>query len=400
MIGVFSKERSMPLAQYFEIRKPAYEILKIIPHSGVRNYNSSSIAKMVADMYRGVTKSIKRIERKLIVETAVKCSYMIDIRRDSIGFYFIVPKQYKYLAKEKISSVWPQATIEEGQEIEQFTHSNMTSYQLAYKKLDAFSLTVDKKSNTGLNNLLNVVDIMQENDRIAVMYNFIPTNQRTWNNKCSHDIEKYEKGEPINKEFGSEHIIKGFFNALCTIIDSILDGLGSEITKGSPLDQLSQYIKQNKLEPSEATKRKRYDTVIDTQIVVVSGSTDKERCSNNAVSVCQSYRALEGDNELVYKKVPQKNINLLDTKFKGVEAIKTSANECHNFIQLPGRELLMQHKIEHINVLETKVVEELLKGYIKMGKSTYKGNTVQTYTSDDKELANLPVVFCRPYGSR
>lgn len=389
----------MKLSQWLEIKCPVYEVLQIIPHGGDRNYNSSSIAKMVSDMYRGITKSIKRIEKKLIVETSVKCSYMIDIRKDGVTFYFIVPRQYKSIAKDKISSVWPQCTIEEGKEIEQFSHNTVTTYQLAYKKLDGFSLSVDKKSNTSLNHMLNVIDIMQDDDRIAVMYNFIPTHQRGWESQCRHDIDKYQRNEPINKEFGWEHIGKGILNAVCTIIDSILNGLDSQIAKGSPLDQFAQYIKTNKAELSDATKKKRFDTVLDTQIVVLSASQDKERASNNAVSVCQSYRALEGDNELVYRKVQQKNIKLLDTRLKGVESIKTSVNECHNFLQLPGRDLLMHHKIEHNNVLETKVVDELLEGIIKAGKSTFKGNTVQTYYSLDKEISTLPFILLGPMGA-
>ncbi|MHC1750752.1 MAG: hypothetical protein AB9856_20965 [Cellulosilyticaceae bacterium] len=391
--------KSMSLTKYFEIKKPVYETLQIIPHSGIRNYNSSSIAKMVSDMYMSITKNIHKIEKKLIVETTVKCSYMIDIRRDSVSFYFVVPRQYKSIAKDKITSVWPQATIEEGREIEQFKHDTVTTYQLAYKKLDGLSLSVDKKSNTSLNHILNVIDIMESDDRIAVIYNFIPTQQKGWNNKCRHDLEKYENNEPIVKEFGAEHILKGILNGVCTVINSILDAMGSEISKGSPLDQLSQYFKINKLELSEATKKKRFDTVIGTQVVVASGSQDNERATSNAISVCQSYRALEGDNELIYKKVPSKNINLLDTKFKGIEIIKVGANECHNFLQLPGRDLLMEHNIEHVNVLESKVNEELLKGYVRAGKSTYKGNTVQTYFSPDKEIANLPFIMLGPMGA-
>lgn len=391
--------KCMPISKYIEIKHPVYETLKIIPHSGTRNYNSSSIAKMVADMYQSITKSIRRIEKKLIIETTVKCSYVIDIRKDSVNFYFVVPKQYKYIAKDKISAVWPQATIEEGESIEKFTHDNLTSYQLAYKKLDGFSLSVDRKSNTSLNHLLNAIDIMEGDDRVSIMYNFIPCTQSGWNSKCKSDMDKYQKNEPVEREFGGKHVLSAILNGLFTVIESILDGFGSDITKGSPLDALTQYLKQNKVELTELTKKKRLDTMLQTQIVVASGSQDKERSTNNAIAVCQSYRALEGDNELVYKRVQAKNINLLETKFKGVEVNKVSSNECHNFLQLPGRDLLMQHKIEHVNVLETKVVEELLDGYVRAGKSTFKGNTVQTYFSPDIEIANLPFIMLGPMGA-
>ena len=50
--------KTLKLSQYFEIKKPVYTALKIIPHTSIRNYNSDSIAKMVSNMYRNIVKSI------------------------------------------------------------------------------------------------------------------------------------------------------------------------------------------------------------------------------------------------------------------------------------------------------------------------------------------------------
>ena len=392
MVGI----KSLKMSKYFEIKHPVYEALKITPHSGVRNYNSSNIAKMVADMYRGITKSIKRVERKLIVETSVKCSYIIDITKQDVSFYFIVPRQYKSIAKEKIASVWPTATILDA-EIPQMKGDNITTYQLAYKNLDAFSLAVDKKSNSTLNSVLNVLDIMEQDDRVSICYNFMPTSQYSWKSECKKAHENYINNNPIQKEFGSAHILTGILNGLITVIESILDGLGSDLSKGSPLDQFKMFLNNRRREISELSIRKSNSSMIETQVAIVSSSSDKSRSVSNVVAVCQGYRVLDADNELIYKKA--KPINLLDYRYHGIESMKTSTDECQNFIQLPGRELLEQHKISHMNILETKVPEELQKGYIKIGKSTYKGNTIQTYFSQDKEIANLPVILLGPMGA-
>lgn len=388
--------KSMTMSRYFEIKNPVYEVLKIIPHSGVRNYNSSNIAKMVADMYRGITKSIKRVERKLIVETSVKCSYIIDITKYDVSFYFIVPRQYKSIAKEKIGSVWPTATILDA-DMPNLKGDNITTYQLAYKNLDAFSLSVDKKSNSTLNSVLNVLDIMEQDDRVSICYNFVPTSQYSWRADCKNAHAKYIDNNPIQKEFGAIHIGMGIVNGIITVVESILDGLGSDLSKGSPLDQFKMFLSTRRKEISELSLRKSNSNMIETQVAIVSSSSDKNRSISNAVSVCQGYRVLDADNELTYKKA--KAINLLDYKYQGIEAMKTSVDECQNFIQLPGRELLEQRKINHVNILETRIPEELLGGYIKIGKSTYKGNTVQTYFSSDKEIANLPLILVGPMGA-
>lgn len=390
------KMKTMKLSQYYEVRKPIYEALKITPHSGIRNYNSSDIAKMVAGMYKSIAKSIKRIEKKFVIETSVKCSYVIDITKQDVSFYFVVPRQYKIIAKEKISSVWPQATIEES-EVPSIKGDNTITYKLGYKNLDAFSLKVDKKSNGTLNNVLNVLDIMETDDRVSICYNFVPCSQYSWRAECKTAHEKYRDNNPIQKEFGSVHIVMGVVNAVITVVESILEGLGSDIAKGSPFEQMKFFLSARRKEVSELSMKKANGSMIQTQIAVVSSSNDIDRANNNAVSVCQGFRSLDADNELIYHR--SKPIQLLDYKFKNVEALKTSTDECQNFLQVPGRELLEMHKIKHSNILETKVPEELLNGYIKMGKSTYKGNTVQTYFSSDTEIANLPFIMLGPMGA-
>ncbi|ACO86495.1 conserved hypothetical protein [Clostridium botulinum A2 str. Kyoto] len=69
----------MPLKDYFQIQKPTYKILKLTPDTSIRNYNSSNIAKAIQYMYKSITQRIHREEKKFIIQTPVKCSYMIDI---------------------------------------------------------------------------------------------------------------------------------------------------------------------------------------------------------------------------------------------------------------------------------------------------------------------------------
>nr|WP_302599850.1 hypothetical protein [uncultured Cellulosilyticum sp.] len=347
-------------------------------------------------MYRSITKSIHRIERKYVVETAVKCSYIVDISLLDVCFYFLVPIQYKKLAYERITSTWPQATVEDAQ-IPKIHGDNVTTYQLKYKNLDAFSLACDKRTNTTLENNLNVLDIMEQEDRVMICYNFIPCSQYNWRATCKNAHKEYLSNNPISKSVTSGSISIYIINGFLSIVESILNGLGSNIKEGSALDQARELLDVRRKEISELSMKKYNSTVLETQIAIISTSNNKERSVNNAISVCQGYRTLDADNELVYSKA--KTPNLLETKYKQIESIKASVDECREFIQIPGRELLEAHNINHIRVLEGKVPDELQKGYIKIGKSTYKGNTVQTYFSSDKEIANLPVILLGPMGA-
>ena len=77
--------------------------------------------------------------------------------------------------------------------------------------------------------------------------------------------------------------------------------------------------------------------------------------------VTQSFRAIDGDNELVANKV-RKPFNLEQTNFN-TKISTISTDEGANFIQLPARTLLTQHKIDHIAIEEIRVPERLKEGY-------------------------------------
>ena len=73
------------------------------------------------------------------------------------------------------------------------------TYSLSYKKEDALSLGVDKKSNEPLNSILSVMDIMKEEDRIRVIYNFIPGSQFGWLDRYNTTLEKIKEHKSIEK---------------------------------------------------------------------------------------------------------------------------------------------------------------------------------------------------------
>ena len=80
--------KSIKLSNYFELVKPTYIYVQVIPHKSIRNYNSSNIAKAVAHTYRAIDKRIKRKQKKIFFETNFKVSYVIDIENNNANFYF------------------------------------------------------------------------------------------------------------------------------------------------------------------------------------------------------------------------------------------------------------------------------------------------------------------------
>ncbi|QTZ82926.1 lipid A export ATP-binding/permease [Clostridium phage phiCp-D] len=172
MKSLRKKDTSIPMDKFFNLIKPNYKYLKITPDKSIRNYNSANIAKAIKNTYKTILRHIRMEQKKLWVETSFKVSYLVDIKGGNASFYFLVPEVFLPILQEKIREVWSKATLTIEDHIEE--HSKKAEcYQITYKKEDALSINVDRKNNEPLNSILSVMDIMKDDDRVTIIYNFM-----------------------------------------------------------------------------------------------------------------------------------------------------------------------------------------------------------------------------------
>lgn len=396
--------KSMKISEYLQIKKTNYIYLKLTPDTSIRNYNSTNIAKSISHMYKTISDRIHKEQKKLIIETPIKCSYLIDIYKNDVCFYFIVPLQYKSIIVEKIAETWKKVAIEEVTEIKEFSQE-VLKYQMNYKREDALSVAVNKASNEPLNSVFNVIDVMGDTDRIGIFYNFIPCHQLPFKKEYEDTMLKIKENKPIDREkFNAKYMFKICMSYIIEFLDMVREVL-VDVTGGEPnkkndnlsLLEVASELLNNSKTLTVATKKKKDAIILNAQMLVLSESTDKTRESNNALAVCQSYKSIEEDNELVYKKVNNKNVFYVNNlKIAGVETNRVSVEECQNFLQLPGKDLLSQYKIKKIDVLETEVPKPLLDGVIRSGESMFKGKVTKVYQNEHKELKNTAICLCGP----
>lgn len=393
----------MKLSDYFEVQKPHYLYIKIIPHKSIRNYNSANLCKAIAHTYRSLNRRIYKLSKKLIVEANFKVSFFIDIDKYNTSFYFIVPKFFLNICLEKIKEIWSKATVEVLEEYNFPKDENRSNFQLTYKKEDALSLLVDKKSNEPLNNILPIVDILKNDDKIIVFYNFLPRSQFGWIEQYEETIKKLKNKECVDKKnLSFEYVIKTIVNGAIKILEStlnVLNDLTGNTSAGREAIYEALLTEINSLKDlSNTTLKKKDQTILPTQIMVSSYSEDKDRREINGITVAQSFRCLDEDNQLMYKKV--KNNKFKYTDFSLPTDINIlSTEEGSNLIQIPGRSLLTQYGINHIKTEEQSVPEELQKGYITLGVNTCKGKKVKAYLEDNKDIGSLPLVCVGRQGS-
>lgn len=393
--------KSIKLSDYFKLVKPTYVYLQITPHKSIRNYNSANISKAIAHTYRAINRRIYKQQKKLFFETNYKISYVIDIKDNNAKFYFIIPDCFKNIIIEKCKEIWAKATLEIVDKIEEM-QEDTDLYSLSYKKEDALSLAVDKKSNEPLNSILSVMDIMKDQDRVRIIYNFLPISQFGWLDRYNTTIEKIKDHKSIEKrQMSFDYMARSLIISIFNLFDSMVQVI-NDFTGGAPegskqsLYSVILGILEQQQSLSSNTNKKKEATILNTQIAIQSQSKDLTRRENNALSVCQAYRTLDEDNELIYKKEKRK-INVEDYDYK-IDTNTMSTDECSNFIQVPGRMLLLQHGIKHINVEENNIPEELREGTKRLGIAKFKGNKIPAFLENEYNNGNLPLVLIGSQG--
>lgn len=388
----------MKFSQCIQIIKPKYVIFKLTTHNSTKNLSTDRIAQLVNKVFVSLKKRIKFEEKKLIIKTNLKVSYYIYLEKDKAEFYFIIPEQYKRLFKDKMRDCWKYIKITEVNDLPLFDN-NATKYSLNYTKEDALSLSVNKKSNELLASNLNVIDILESetNDKVGILYNFIPSSETTLNSfKEYHKeiISKYKNSKPIDKNrTGSKYLVKLLFNFLVNTIDGVVD-------KFAPDNEVSLKNQITLLQPkdlSNTTMKKSNSTICKSQIVILSQSDNKHNEVINAKTLCESFNTIDEDNSLTYSQV-KRPVNIMDS-YLPAPVLDTSTHECSRFIALPGKELISDYNIDSIKVLENSVPEELQSGFFRLGDVKVKEKVQHAFKSNDHQLRRLGMVYLGSMGA-
>ena len=407
--------KGIKLSDYFRVVNPEYVILKLTPNNSVRNNSTHRIAKAIASLYRNIWQHIKIEQGKLVKKFGkefllgtkyswhqpAKVSYFIYIEKRLAGFYFIVPKLSLTILKEKIRDSWSNITIEYVTELPTFSPA-ATKYQLVYSQEAGLSLATDHRNNELLHSNLNIVDVLEEGDKVGILYNFIPTTQFTWRATYKSTLQKVKDGAPTDR---NKIGITYRFKTLLAFLGSISNAF-AEVTKepesrdytmarlnAAAMEKVIDRINRNAV--STSTHKKGSDTVLNTQILVLSESRDRLRQHNNAKSLAQSFEVVSEDNSLLPKSFAKPFNPLAYTL--GTEVNKASADECQNFITLPGREILEHYNfIDKVDTQETEVPEELRQGVMCIGENAFLGVKQKAYLSTDREYQQLTLVLIGP----
>ena len=98
------------------------------------------------------------------------------------------------------------------------------------------------------------------------------------------------------------------------------------------------------------------------------------------------------------KNKEKEYVNFEQYEYEG-EVSKMSTYEVEsNFIALPGKTIIEEHKLEATQHSETTVPEELKTGNVRYGTNTYRGKTEVITTSSDEDASCMPELIMAKMG--
>lgn len=386
--------------KYDNVLNPKYSYFKLIPSSGIYNYDSSGIALIANQLFKTLFSRIHFIEKQFFIENKTSVRYIIDINNKSVSFYYIIPTEYKYLAIDTISKTWNgKCTIQEIHKESIRVLKNPSVYQAKYKYQDFLSTKVNNKDNKFLYKALSILEIMREGDNLQLAINLLPSkiDSKNWRTYCDDIYDRFHKNLPIEKnKLDIDFLINLLKSSISDVIKVLLPGgLTNEVEHRIPgsEDDLTNFT---------IKKGKSSENIIQTQIAVLTECEDKNYEDILAKSFCNSFRELDLDNKFICSKVRNKYHNVSPHNEEwNLSSLKVSASELSNLMTIAGSNILKKFKsIEHISTKQVDVVPELLEGISILGEQIHAFNKIKYiyYLNEHKHYAYLPILLLTSMG--
>lgn len=373
--------KKIKLSDYFELNSIENDLsyYRIIPHQSNRNYKSIEIANVINRCYKELSDRVTKLEDDIKYEysykTQTKVAYFIYFNKKEVSFYLIVPTEFKSIFLEKLSLTWDRVDVHQVHELPIFSEK-CSKVAMQYTKDDALSLDlIDKKSCDLLTSQLNVINMISEEDKLGIYYNFnykSPYGQLGFKTKYNQALDKIKEGKSLDKTKDSKSILKYLLSVLVMTGEELMSGLSEMLgEKRKTTSEMKEFNKSigilQKKDLSKYSKSKGQLEVISTQILLMSESNAKDKEKLNINSLAQSFTTLDGDNELRPKVIGIKRKIDLNKSTLPIPSNDMSVEEVGTLITQPGKDLIKKYDIKSNSINEEKVPEVCKNGYISVG---------------------------------
>lgn len=393
------------------------------PDYSIDNKDNISIANSFSYLYKSMFKRINSINLKETkIELQKQIYYTIVLKRNDARFYISIPKSHSSMIKSKMATVWPKAELRvEDLPLILDVGGNIQAGELVQRDYNFKSLECSTNDLYPLTNMLGIVKSLGDDEEVRVNIVIEPYGKVNWIEKSKYQLEDFKQGKEKDvvrsngeKAFNTainvaDKCVDIFLEIQNTFLEMTMGLLMMDSTEKKKKDEISINIndksKDSKLsELSTYTRYKLNSEVFKARILITSKGKDTAKNKLNIMHIANSYRDLQGDNELILMMMKEKEATkeVINLNSKLIRISKNnifSDKEIAKFIQLPQKDLQREYGLDRIDTREVSIPVELQNGKVRIGIVEQQGISTTSTFNDNYNVVPRTTVVVGPQGS-
>lgn len=357
-------------------------------------------------------------------------------KKQNVGFYLSFPQEFHDLVMGKVSTCWKNVGLDKVDDNSFLIApiKDTVAGEMVLKDYNFKSISTSTSNSSHLDSLFQLMRSMNEQDKVIINMAIEPIPRDDWMYIVKGETEKEENGIPkFSAESMKDFIFKKGLDGLAQLLDVYLefkliplnivlglvdqspDSVTIEPSKRTPTK--GKKGKQNKEIPrprdnfedrsykspsnrsSGGSSMKKNSEVCKCKITILSASSSKTRAYTNLLSVSETFKELNDDNEFIMKEISERFLRkrVIDIRRFNVAPDNNcilSSKEIATLLQLPKGEIQKEYHTEAITDMEGDISRELLQGKFPVAISSKRGKEFVVYRSQDKSVRCYPMIMC------
>lgn len=357
-------------------------------------------------------------------------------KKQNVGFYLSFPQEFHDLVMGKVSTCWKNVGLDKVDDNSFLIApiKDTVAGEMVLKDYNFKSISTSTSNSSHLDSLFQLMRSMNEQDKVIINMAIEPIPREDWVYIVKGETEKEENGIPkFSAESMKDFIFKKGLDGLAQLLDIYLefkliplnivlglidqspDSVSIEPSKRTPTK--GRKGKQNKEIPrprdnfedrsykspsnrsSGGSSMKKNSEVCKCKITILSASSSKTRAYTNLLSVSETFKELNDDNEFIMKEISERFLRkrVIDIRRFNVAPDNNcilSSKEIATLLQLPKGEIQKEYHTEAITDMEGDISRELLQGKFPIAISSKRGKEFVVYRSQDKSVRCYPMIMC------
>lgn len=357
-------------------------------------------------------------------------------KKQNVGFYLSFPQEFHDLVMGKVSTCWKNVGLDKVDDNSFLIApiKDTVAGEMVLKDYNFKSISTSTSNSSHLDSLFQLMRSMNEQDKVIINMAIEPIPRDDWMYIVKGETEKEENGIPkFSAESMKDFIFKKGLDGLAQLLDIYLefkliplnivlglvdqspDSVTIEPSKRTPAR--GKKGKQNKEIPrprdnfedrsykspsnrsSGGSSMKKNSEVCKCKITILSASSSKTRAYTNLLSVSETFKELNDDNEFIMKEISERFLRkrVIDIRRFNVAPDNNcilSSKEIATLLQLPKGEIQKEYHTEAITDMEGDISRELLQGKFPVAISSKRGKEFVVYRSQDKSVRCYPMIMC------